>query len=181
MAAVTLSLPLFVSFALLALCTSQVQPVTVAPLQYHFTVRDHGPVGCMAPGVAAMYWSSYASERISSNNSCPIRMDIIDNIYSGHPDFEVVAVYADGCPRASVSNLTMYGAGNTCTYVSGTTNVISGLVEEHLTFGEDGLPKPTYCNGTLRNPTGKKNDARCGWDSGGYVSPSLGSGMAHVA
>ena len=41
--------------------------------------------------------------------------------------------------------------------------MITRIVEEGLEYGNDGLPKPIYCNPATHNPPGKTSDPRCGW------------------
>ena len=172
---------------------------TRAPLLMYYTVRDMGPAACVPHSVMTQFnptypaADNYPGSSVSTTDYCPLYndMQIVGN-YSGHPDFEQYT-YADGCSGSPgntlrINNLTSYGLGIPCKLVSGgsgnpsnLTNIISPIVEEGLEFGMDGLPKPIYCNHTLRNPTAnptlgivdRTSDPRCGWGNSG--STQMGS------
>jgi fibro-slime domain-containing protein len=164
------SAPASLLAALLLCCAPGTHAATAAaPLQYHFTIRQFLQAGCMQAGQIGTYWPGYSTsaEFITDHARCPVYQDILDNTYSGHPDFELSSGYATGCSNNAVNNLTLYGNGQACT-----AGDLTASVEERLEYGDDGLPKPAYCNWAVRNPPSKRTDPRCGWGSSTPLKPS---------
>jgi hypothetical protein len=169
--------------ALLLLWSAWLAPLCAAggrTITYHLTMRDFMAAACMPgatyPSTIDQFWKSeYNPNAITANPRridqaafCPIRQDIIDGIYSGHPDFEAdPRVLGDGCS----GNAAALAADPTLPRFTLTTgskapgsNNMTRVVENYLEFDESGLPKVVHCLGPF-NPK-NSSDQRCGWRFG---------------
>jgi hypothetical protein len=94
----------------IAICVSLLVELSYSlpsKLVYRFTARDFMQAGCMKgtlfPSDIDNFWFANPSaisgnpRNIGDVSSCPIRLDIIDGKFSGHPDFEAKrAMYGEG-------------------------------------------------------------------------------------
>jgi hypothetical protein len=149
-------------------------------ITYHLTMRDFMAAACMPgatyPSTIDQYWKSdynpnaatYNPRRINQATFCPIRQDIIEGVYSGHPDFEAdPRAYGEGCPGSSDSlaadptlpRFTQTVGSQACAGAN-----MTRVVENYLEYDESGLPKVVHCRGPF-NPK-NSSDQRCGWQYG---------------